>query len=61
MKMPNNPSNWPDLLELLQSWWRGDTPLGAVLLSVVMAGLRIAPIAVAAGKRCFLRGFYVVR
>lgn len=37
MKMPNNPSNWPDLLELLQSWWRGDTPLGAVLLSVVMA------------------------
>lgn len=42
MKMPNNPSNWPDLLELLQSWWRGDTPLGAVLLSVVMAGLRIA-------------------
>ncbi|EMO8816809.1 phage holin, lambda family [Klebsiella grimontii] len=42
MKMPINPSNWPDLLELLQSWWRGDTPLGAVLLSVVMAGLRIA-------------------
>lgn len=42
MKMPTNPSNWPDLLELLQSWWRGDTPLGAVLLSVVMAGLRIA-------------------
>lgn len=42
MKMPNNPSNWPDLLELLQSWWRGDTPLGAVLLSVFMAGLRIA-------------------
>ncbi|HDK6500078.1 TPA: phage holin family protein, partial [Klebsiella variicola] len=39
--MPNNPS-WPDLLELLQSWWRGDTPLGAVLLSVIMAGLRIA-------------------
>lgn len=42
MKMPTNPSNWPDLLELLQSWWRGDTPLGAVLLSVFMAGLRIA-------------------
>jgi lambda family phage holin len=39
MKMPTNPSNWPDLLELLQSWWRGDTPLGAVLLSVVMAGI----------------------
>ena len=42
MKMPTNPSNWPDLLELLQSWWRGDTPLGAVLLSIFMAGLRIA-------------------
>ncbi|MFI2846906.1 phage holin, lambda family [Klebsiella aerogenes] len=42
MKMHNDPHTWPDLLELLQSWWRGDTPLGAVLLSVVMAGLRIA-------------------
>lgn len=42
MKMPTNPSNWPDLLELLQSWWRGDTPLGAVLMSLFMAGLRIA-------------------
>ncbi|SXE11710.1 Uncharacterised protein [Klebsiella variicola] len=38
MKMPNYPSNWPDLLELLQSWWFGDTPLGAVLLSVVRLG-----------------------
>ncbi|HDS2238211.1 MULTISPECIES: phage holin, lambda family [Klebsiella] len=42
MKMHNDPHSWPDLLELLQSWWRGDTPLGAVLLSVIMAGLRIA-------------------
>ena len=42
MKMPNNPNNWPDFIELLQGWWRGDTPLGAVLLSVIMAGLRIA-------------------
>ena len=25
-----------------QSWWRGDTPLGAVIMSIVMAGLRIA-------------------
>ncbi|AYW20413.1 hypothetical protein DTA24_18040 [Klebsiella sp. P1CD1] len=32
------PSNWPDLLELVQSWWFGDTPLGAVLLSVVKGG-----------------------
>ncbi|MCN2597463.1 phage holin, lambda family, partial [Escherichia coli] len=28
MKMHNVPHSWPDLLELLQSWWRGDTPLG---------------------------------
>ncbi|EBY8247924.1 phage holin, lambda family, partial [Salmonella enterica subsp. enterica serovar Typhimurium] len=21
--MPHNPNTWPDLLELLQSWWRG--------------------------------------
>ncbi|MGN9185338.1 phage holin, lambda family, partial [Escherichia coli] len=25
--MPHNPNTW---LELVQSWWRGDTPLGAV-------------------------------
>ncbi|EJE5779411.1 phage holin family protein [Escherichia coli] len=42
MKMHNVPHSWPDLLELLQSWWRGDTPLGAVIMSIVMAGLRIA-------------------
>ncbi|HCA4548729.1 TPA: phage holin family protein, partial [Escherichia coli] len=40
--MHNDPHSWPDLLELLQSWWRGDTPLGAVIMSIVMAGLRIA-------------------
>ncbi|AFJ47159.1 phage holin, lambda family [Shimwellia blattae] len=42
MKMHNNPHSWPEFLELLQSWWRGETPVGAVLLAVVMAGLRIA-------------------
>ncbi|WP_250692609.1 phage holin, lambda family, partial [Escherichia coli] len=42
MKMHNDPHSWPDLLELFQSWWRGDTPLGAVIMSIVMAGLRIA-------------------
>ena len=42
MKMNNDPHSWPDMLELLHSWWHGDTPLGAVLLSVIMAGLRIA-------------------
>ncbi len=41
-EMHNDPHSWPDLLELLQSWWRGDTPLGAVIMSIVMAGLRIA-------------------
>ncbi len=42
MKMHNIPQSWPDWLELFQSWWRGDTPLGAVIMSIVMAGLRIA-------------------
>ena len=39
---PHNPNPWPDWLEWFQSWWRGDTPLGAVIMSIVMAGLRIA-------------------
>ena len=38
----NNDPHWPDWIGLLQSWWRGDTPLGAVLLSICMAGLRVA-------------------
>ena len=38
MKMHNDPHSTPDLLELFQSWWRGDTPLGAVIMSIVMAG-----------------------
>lgn len=42
MKMHNDPQSWPDIIELFQSWWRGDTPLGAVLMSLVVAGLRIA-------------------
>ena len=25
MKMHNDPHFWPDLLELFQSWWRGET------------------------------------
>ncbi len=36
MKMPHNPNTWPDWLELFQSWWRGDTPLGCS--HVVMHG-----------------------
>ena len=42
MKMHNDPHSWTELIELLNSWWRGDTPMGAVLLSVAMAVLRIA-------------------
>ncbi|HFZ2331079.1 TPA: phage holin, lambda family [Citrobacter freundii] len=42
MKMHNDPQSWPDFLELFQSWWRGDTPLGAVLMSLIVAGLRVA-------------------
>ena len=42
MKMHNNHHNWTDWLELIQGWWRGETPVGAVLLAVVMAILRIA-------------------
>lgn len=61
MKMHNAPHSWPDLLELLQSWWRGDTPLGAVVMSIIMAGLRIAYLAVAAaGNEKRLRFCFVV-
>ena len=42
MKMNNDPHSWTELIDLLHSWWRGETPIGAVLLSVVMAVLRIA-------------------
>lgn len=42
MKMHNDPHSWTEFIDLLQSWWRGDTPMGAVLLSIVMAVLRIA-------------------
>jgi lambda family phage holin len=36
MKMHNDPHSWTEFIELLHSWWRGETPMGAVLLSVVM-------------------------
>jgi len=42
MKMYNDPHSWTELIDLLHSWWRGDTPVGAVLLSIIMAVLRIA-------------------
>jgi hypothetical protein len=37
MKMHNDPHSWTEFIELLHSWWRGETPMGAVLLSVAMA------------------------
>ncbi|NYA45749.1 phage holin, lambda family [Serratia fonticola] len=42
MRMPNNPNNWVDLNEVLASWWRGDVPIGGVVMAVVMAVLRMA-------------------
>ena len=36
MKMHNDPHSWTEFIELLHSWWRGETPMGAVLLSVAM-------------------------
>ncbi|MCW6605886.1 phage holin family protein, partial [Yersinia ruckeri] len=42
MKMHNELHTWADWIELFNAWWRGDVPLGGVLLSVVMAALRVA-------------------
>ncbi|MEG3135509.1 phage holin, lambda family [Rouxiella sp. T17] len=42
MTMQSSPHTWPGWVELFNSWWRGDVPIGGVLLSVVMAVLRVA-------------------
>jgi len=42
MKMQPHPFALTSLYDLLQSWWRGETPVGAMLLSMLMAVLRIA-------------------
>ncbi|MEI7252822.1 phage holin, lambda family [Pectobacterium versatile] len=42
MKMQNNIHTWADIWELFRSWWNGDVPLGGVLLSIVVTGLRVA-------------------
>ncbi|WP_025118813.1 MULTISPECIES: phage holin, lambda family [unclassified Serratia (in: enterobacteria)] len=42
MQMPSNPHNWADLNEVLASWWRGDVPIGGVVMAIVMAVLRMA-------------------
>jgi lambda family phage holin len=39
MRIHNEPQSWA---ALFQAWWRGDVPIGGVLLSVVMAALRVA-------------------
>ncbi|WP_226020179.1 phage holin, lambda family [Serratia symbiotica] len=42
MKMNNNPHDWPDWIVLFQSWWRGETPIGGVLVSILITLLRVA-------------------
>ena len=42
MKMPNNPHNWAELSDILAARWRGDVPIGGVVMAVVMAVLRMA-------------------
>lgn len=42
MKMPNTPHTLADIGEILTSWWRGDVPIGGVIMAVVMAVLRMA-------------------
>lgn len=40
--MPYNPNNWPGWIEVIQGWWHGETPVGAVLMAFLVAILRIA-------------------
>ncbi|WP_241610276.1 phage holin, lambda family [Rosenbergiella epipactidis] len=42
MKMNNDPHTVSEWGRLLHSWWSGDTPVGAVIMAVVMSALRIA-------------------
>lgn len=35
-------NSWLHLMRILNSWWRGETPLGGVVMAIVMATLRIA-------------------
>lgn len=53
--MQNSPYTWSGWVELFQSWWRGDVPIGGVLLSVVMAVLRVAYTG-GGWKKTFLEG-----
>lgn len=40
--MQNNLHSWGEINEILASWWRGDVPIGGVLMAIVMAVLRMA-------------------
>jgi len=42
MKMNNDPHTVSEWGRLLHRWWSGDTPVGAVIMAVVMSALRIA-------------------
>lgn len=55
MRMHNELHTWADWIELFNAWWRGDVPLGGVLLSVVMAALRVAYTG-GGWKKTFLEG-----
>lgn len=39
--MNNDFYSWHDLAGLLHRWWRGETPIGAVLMAIAMASARI--------------------
>lgn len=41
MKMNFNPHSWDSWAELFQSWWRGDVPIGGVVMAIVVAILRM--------------------
>jgi hypothetical protein len=55
MKMHNDPHSWTEFIELLHSWWRGETPMGAVCYRLPWPHYESLT-AVAAGRKCYLRG-----
>ncbi|EDY1956738.1 phage holin, lambda family, partial [Salmonella enterica] len=41
MKMHFDPHSWGSWIELFQSWWRGDVPIGGVVMAIVVAFFRM--------------------
>ncbi|EAB3174005.1 phage holin, lambda family [Salmonella enterica] len=41
MKMHFDPHSWDSWIELFQSWWRGDVPIGGVVMAIVVAFFRM--------------------